>query len=33
MNKILNSLSLELLNLLNLHKLKIGTAESCTGGM
>ena len=33
MNKILNSLSLELLNLLNLHKVKIGTAESCTGGM
>ena len=33
MNKILNSLSLELLNLVNLHKLKIGTAESCTGGM
>ena len=33
MNELLNKLSLELQKLLNLHNIKIGTAESCTGGM
>tara|TARA_B110000008_G_scaffold88963_1_gene91045 strand:+ start:1386 stop:1871 length:486 start_codon:yes stop_codon:yes gene_type:complete len=33
MNKILSDLALQLLNLLNKKRLKIGTAESCTGGM
>ena len=33
MNELLNKLSLELQRLLKLHNIKIGTAESCTGGM
>ena len=33
MNKLLNELSLDLLDKLKLKKFKIGTAESCTGGM
>ena len=33
MNKILNELSLKLVNELGRQKLKIGTAESCSGGM
>jgi PncC family amidohydrolase len=33
MSKILNNLSLNLLKLLKENNLKIGTAESCTGGM
>ena len=33
MNKILNELSIKLLDELNHQKLKIGTAESCSGGM
>lgn len=33
MNKILSQLSLNVLDILCLKKLKIGTVESCTGGM
>lgn len=33
MNKLLSRLSLQLLNILKKNKIKIGTAESCTGGM
>ena len=33
MNNILSDLALQLLKLLNKKRLKVGTAESCTGGM
>ena len=33
MDKILNNLSLKLMQILNNNNLKVGTAESCTGGM